>query len=134
MGIIPEWHKSLFPRLVGFKKMSGLLHVRQFAGERLEAKYEKVFQPGESSVDAAAPVDLITKLLSLTSSCRDADLSRTSCSSPECSSVLLRDALAASGWRVSARDTAGKRLPSVVAERKRRTGNCWHPLLNEVSI
>jgi cytochrome P450 len=63
MGIFPEWHKSLFQRLMGSKKMSGLMHVRQFAGQRLEAKCEKVFGPGESSVDPTAPVDLITKLL-----------------------------------------------------------------------
>lgn len=63
MGVFPEWHKSLFQRLMGSKKMSGLMHVRHFAGKRLEAKYEKIFRPGGNSVDTTAPVDLITKLL-----------------------------------------------------------------------
>lgn len=63
MGIFPEWHKTLFQWLMGSKKMSGLMHIREFAGRKLEAKYEKIFRAGGSSVDPTAPVDLITKLL-----------------------------------------------------------------------
>ncbi len=62
MGIFPEWHKSLFGLLMG-SKMSGLLHVQNFARKRLEEKYEKVLRPDGSPVDPTAPVDLITKLL-----------------------------------------------------------------------
>jgi len=62
VGIFPEWHKILFRRKMGSKKLSGLQNVRNFATTWVETKVAR-FQSEKDWTSPNATTDIITRLL-----------------------------------------------------------------------
>lgn len=61
VGVFPEWHKALFRRQMQSRSLSGLMHVREFANEKLEEKRQKVKEDYTNNSNGAE--DFITKFL-----------------------------------------------------------------------
>jgi cytochrome P450 len=65
VGVLPEWHKTIFRRQMKSSSIAGLGHVRQFSKAQLDEKYEKIRAGNEEA--AGTSEDFITKFLRIQS-------------------------------------------------------------------